>query len=127
MTPGWREAAEARDLAYLPMEGPVLDKLEADLDWPSAVLPAGYLKGMEDDLLTLDFSDFIMLCRDDLPDDVAHLIAWVLVETRINLERQYHHIPPDRSPITYPLDPVKMGTTSIPLHPGAERYFSRLS
>jgi hypothetical protein len=126
MTPGWREAAEARDLAFIPMEDEVLADLERDLGWPRAVVPKGYLRGLDADLHTLDFSDFLLMCRAEMPDDVAYLIAWVLGETRINLERQYHHIPPDRSPLTYPLDPMKIGTTSIPLHPGAARYFEQL-
>jgi len=126
MTPGWREAAEARDLVFIPMEDAVLSQLERDLGWPRAILPAGYLRGLDRDLVTLDYSDFLLICRDDLPDDLAHLIAWALGETRENLEYQFRHIPPDRSPVTYPLDPVKIGTTPISLHPGAERYYATL-
>jgi TRAP-type uncharacterized transport system substrate-binding protein len=46
-----------------------------------------------------------------------------MCERREAIERQYAHIPPHRSPVTYPLDPVKIAQTSIPLHPGAERYY----
>ena len=48
-----------------------------------------------------------------MPDDVAHLIAWCLGETRGALERQYRHLPPNRSPVSYPLDPAKMARTPI--------------
>jgi TRAP-type uncharacterized transport system substrate-binding protein len=126
MTPGWRDATEARDAVFIPMEDGPLVEAERTLGWPRATLPARYLRGLDMDLTTLDFSDFGFICRDDLPDDVAHLIAWVLGETRANLERQYQHIPPERSPVTYPLDPVKIGRTFIPLHPGAARYFEQL-
>lgn len=34
--------------------------------------------------------------------------------------------PPDRSPVTYPLDPVAIGTTPIPLHPGAAAYYEAI-
>jgi hypothetical protein len=72
---------------------------------------------------TLDFSDFLMIARSDLPEDIAHMIAWCLCEKRAVLERMYRHIPPERSPVTYPLEPKKIATTSINLHPGAARYY----
>jgi hypothetical protein len=75
---------------------------------------------------TLDFSDFLVLTRRDLPDDIAYAAAWVFGETRDVLERQYRHLPPERSPITYPLDPHLMGHTPLPLHPGAARYYEAL-
>ena len=72
----------------------------------------------------LDFSDFLILVRDDMPDDVAHLLTWCLVEQRAWIERQYRHLPPHRSPLSYPLVPERMGRTTVPLHPGAHRYFA---
>ena len=72
---------------------------------------------------TLDFSDFLMIARDDLPEDIAYLLAWCMCERREVLDRFYAHIRPERSPVTYPLVPKKIATTSIPLHPGAERYY----
>jgi uncharacterized protein len=50
----------------------------------------------------------------------------VLGETRHLIESQYWHLPPERSPITYPLDPTAMGRSPIPLHPGAARYYEAL-
>lgn len=67
-------------------------------------------------------SDFLTV-RDDMPDDVAHLLTWCLVEKREAIERQYYHLSPERSPLTYPLDPPAMCRTSLPLHPGARRYY----
>ena len=123
MLPDWQELGA--DLHFLPVEDAVLTGLSTDLGWPDAELPAGYFPGSPA-LHTLDFSDFVVLTRADLPDDVAHAIAWVLGETRGVLERQYRHIPPDRSPVTYPLDPPTMGRTPIPLHPGAAAYYDAL-
>ena len=65
-----------------------------------------------------------MLVREDLADDEAHLLAWCLVETRSYIERQYAHIPPERSPLSYPLVPARMAVTPVPLHPGAARYYA---
>ncbi|HLQ31743.1 MAG TPA: TAXI family TRAP transporter solute-binding subunit [Chloroflexota bacterium] len=124
MTARWQQLANERQLTFVPIEDGVLDQLERDFGWPRAVLPAGYFRGLEEPLPTLDFSDFLVLARMDMPDDVAYLIAWCLVETRAKLEAQYRHIPPERSPVTYPLEPAKIAATAIPLHPGAASYYA---
>ena len=126
MAPWWRSLAEAVPLAFLPVPESALASLETELGWARGTLPAGYLPGMDEELLTLDFSDFLMICRADLPEDVAYLITWCLVNTRENLERQYRHIPSDRAGITYPLQPAEMKRTTIPLHPGAARCYEDL-
>jgi TRAP-type uncharacterized transport system substrate-binding protein len=124
MLPHWQEFGG--DLHFLEVEQEVLDGLWNDYSWPSAVVEEGYFPGCPR-FQTLDFSDFLVLTRSDLPEDVAYAIAWVIGETRHLLENQYRHIPPERSPVTYPLDPVTMGRAPIPLHPGAARYYDALS
>jgi len=126
MAPWWRELADARDLRFLSIEGAVLDEVERAHGWIRGRLPAGYLRGMDEPIETLDFSDFLLLAREDLPRDVAYLLTWCLCETRAHLERVYRHIPPERAGITYPLDPAAMARTLIPLHPGAADYYNRI-
>ncbi|MFC6879035.1 MULTISPECIES: TAXI family TRAP transporter solute-binding subunit [Actinomadura] len=123
MLPHWQEWGG--DLHFLEVEENVLDGLWNDLSWPAAVVEEGHFPGCPR-FRTLDFSDFLVLARSDLPDDVAYAIAWVLGETRHVIERQYRHLPPERSPVTYPLDPVTMGESPVPLHPGAAEYYGAL-
>ncbi|MFI6521451.1 hypothetical protein ACIBF1_38280 [Spirillospora sp. NPDC050679] len=123
MLPPWQEFGG--ELHFLEVEEEVLDGLWTDLSWPRAQVEEGYFPGCPS-FRTLDFSDFLVLTRADLPDDLAYAIAWVLGETREVIERQYRHIPPERSSVTYPLDPVAMGRTPIPLHPGAAEYYDAL-
>jgi hypothetical protein len=123
MTPWWQDLANAMDMAWLAPEEAALAAMQRDYDWPRATLKAGYLKGMNEEFTTLDFSDFLVVAREDLADDVAYLLAWCMCERRENLERTLRHIPPERCGITYPLDPKKIAKTTIPLHPGAERYY----
>ncbi len=124
MTPWWRELSERVDLTFVPVERRVLDRLEHDYGWPSAVLPAGYFRNLTSPLETLDFSDFLILVREDMPDDVAELLAYCIAETSSALEIQYRHIPPERSPVTYPLVAAQMARTALPLHPAAARYYA---
>lgn len=124
MTPWWRDAVERRNAVLLPAEDNALSQMERDHGWPRAELAAGFFPGQPDALPALDFSDFVIVVRDDMPEDVAHLLTWCLVEQREGIERQYRHLPPERSPLTYPMDPQAMAKTSLPLHPGALRYYT---
>ncbi|MFG1609782.1 TAXI family TRAP transporter solute-binding subunit [Actinoplanes sp. NPDC049265] len=123
MLPAWQEIGP--DLHFLEVEEDVLDGLWADYSWPASSVEAGHFPECPA-FRTLDFSDFLVLTRADLADDVAYTIAWILGETRHLLEAQYQHLAPERSPVTYPLDPVAMGVTPVPLHPGARRYYDAL-
>lgn len=123
MTFYWKELAESVALNFLPIETDVLGAMEEDFGWPGAILPAGYFLGLDDDYQALDFSDFSVIARADMQDDVAYLIAWCMCENRQWLEQSYSHIPPANSPVTYPLDPARISRTSVQLHPGAEAYY----
>jgi hypothetical protein len=123
MTQYWRDMADKLDLAFLPIEPAARDRLAATFGWPSAILPKGYLRGMDRELEFLDFSHFLLVTTTALADDVAYSMAWSLVERWDDLEVQYRHIPPERSPVSYPLDARAACRTPIPLHPGAESYF----
>ena len=123
MTPWWARIVESGQAVPLSAESSALDRLRADHGFPANPLPAGYWKNLETPLQALDFSDFLVLVRDDMDEDVAHLLTWCLVETREAIERQYRHLPPQRSPLSYPIDPARMARPSIALHAGAQRYY----
>jgi TRAP-type uncharacterized transport system substrate-binding protein len=125
MTPHWQRITENKQVVYLDATREVLNAFN-EWHWPSAVVPRGFLPGLGHDLTALEFSDFLVLCTEDLPDDVASLIAWCMVATRDALEAQYRHIPPDRSPITYPLDPKAIASAPIRMHPAAEETYGAM-
>jgi TRAP-type uncharacterized transport system substrate-binding protein len=125
MTPHWQSVNRVRPVKYLPWGDNVLDAFEAE-GWGRGTVPAGYLPDLENDLTTLDFSDFVVLCREDLADDLAYLATWCMIRTRRALEGQYAHLPADRTPVTYPLVPADMARTPLPLHPAAARAYADL-
>jgi hypothetical protein len=125
MMPAWQRISENKPVTYLDAEPQVLAAFNA-WHWPAAVVPKGYLPELDRDLTALEFSDFLVLCTDNLPDDVASLIAWCMVATRDALEVQYRHLPPDRSPLTYPLEPRAIASAPIELHPAAAATYAAL-
>jgi TRAP-type uncharacterized transport system substrate-binding protein len=126
MTPWWEYIIQNKKYIPLPMEASALEQFV--LENPGTMnpkpqpLPAGFWDSLVEPLPCLGFSDSVVLVREDLPDDVAHLLTWCLVETRGAIEGQYHHLRPDRSPLTYPLDPRKTAQSPVPLHSGAAKY-----
>jgi TRAP-type uncharacterized transport system substrate-binding protein len=131
MTPWWDKVVDEKLFVPLPAEPAAMARFYEDTytlgetrtDIDPSPIPAGFWKSLHQPLVSLDFSDFVVLVRDDLPEDVAHVLTWCLVETRDSIEAQYRHIRPEKSPLSYPLDPAKMAQTPIPLHPGARRYY----
>jgi uncharacterized protein len=123
MTSYWRDMCAARKMNFLPFEDSALREVESKFAWRRAEVSADRFPGLTGAFQALDFSDFLLLCRDDFPDDVAYVIASLLCETPELLEAQYRHIPPKDSPVTYPLQPRKIAATPIPLAAGAERYY----
>jgi TRAP-type uncharacterized transport system substrate-binding protein len=124
MTPWWRGLVETNKLVPLAAEAHALESLQKSLGLCTNPLPAGWWDNLSNELPALDFSDFVILVRDDMPKEVAFLLTWCLVETRHTLEGQYKHIKPEKSPLSYPLDPKKMAQTTVPLHDGAHEYYS---
>lgn len=124
MTPYWQHLFAQRQMTLIPFDDAVLDDLHGRFGWSRGMVDSGRWKQISQSVQTLDFSDFLLLCRDDLPSDLAHLMAWCAVETRANIEAQYRHIPPRQSPVTYPLEPAKMARTSLPLHEGARQFYA---
>ena len=123
MTPYWRFLARDKPLNFIPFEKETLTGLRTKYGWQTNVLPANALNGLNFDLEAIDWSDWISIVRPDFPDDVAYVMAWVACNTQDVIERQYRHISPQFSPLTYPIDPKKVAKTAIPLHPGAARYY----
>ncbi len=123
MTPWWYELIDTGRAKLVAPEPAALQRLVDEDGFARKVLPAGFWDAQTEDYDTIDFSDFLIVVRDDMADEVASLLTWALVETRETIERQYRHLPPHRSPLSYPLDPQAMARTSLPLHPAAAHYY----
>jgi TRAP-type uncharacterized transport system substrate-binding protein len=125
MTPWWSNLIENKGLIPIPAEPDALARLSSQAGFEPASIRGGFWKNQPDEIPAVDFSDFIVTVRDDMPEDVAFLLTWCLVETREHIERLYAHIPPERSPLNYPFEPSRMANTPLPLHPGAQRYYEQ--
>lgn len=124
MSPAWVTLTERRAMRFLPIRSDILADFHQRYGLDTAVIARGAFRGVEEDVPTLDWSNFVILVSKEMDDELAHTLAELLVETWDVLERQYRHIPPERSPVSYPLNPrTTWANLKVPLHPGAQRYY----
>ena len=123
MTPYWRHLARDRRLNFLRFDPEALSAVKDRFGWQTNIVPAGYHIGQDEAIEAIDWSDWLMIVRPEFDEEIAYAIAWAGCTTMEIIERQYRHLEPAVSPLTYPLDPEKICKAPIPLHPGAERYY----
>ncbi len=124
MTQWWVTLTETRTMRFLPIRQDILEDFQQRYFFESAVIPRGKFRGVFEDVPTLDWADFVILVNADMDDELAHTLAQLLVETWDVLEAGYRHIPPERSPVSYPLNPYTTWKgVQVPLHPGAQSYY----
>lgn len=123
---GWR---------FLGVDERVLDQLEARLGMRRDFVPVGAFPGVTTKLPTIDQNDFLLGCRAELPEELVYLVAKVIDENRELIGRatagvdvQYSQALPVpqvqiNSPLTGPIE-RQWAIDTIPLHPGAARYYA---
>jgi TRAP transporter TAXI family solute receptor len=80
----------------------------------STIIPAGTYRNQTDDIQTVGM-DVLLLCRQDLPDSLVYELTRALFESVPALEKAHE--------AASAIDPERGPTASIPLHPGAARYY----
>jgi TRAP-type uncharacterized transport system substrate-binding protein len=119
MSPIWGEIAAARRIRVLPIRDDVREHLLREYGFERAEVPAGHASGATVATPTIDFSGWLLLCREDLPDEWAYAVARACDETRDLVEADQG----DRHELELPIDPRDLfGPTAVPLHPGAQAY-----
>ncbi|MBW9105067.1 TAXI family TRAP transporter solute-binding subunit [Paraburkholderia phenoliruptrix] len=123
VVPQWRELVEKVPMRFLSYEPEALNRLVQKYGLRRGVLRQGYLR-VPEDVTCLDWSNWAILVREDMDEELAYLVTSIMVEQRAELEGRYRHLPADIAPMTYPIDPYAMWKgVGAPLHPGAERYY----
>jgi len=110
------ELANGHDITIIPLKGEAVDKLlEVQPYYAKAVLPAGTYEGVDQDVETIAVRA-IWATHADLPDDLAYALVKALYENTDTLAKV--HVKGKEISLETALESV-----SIPLHPGAERYY----
>jgi len=120
----WSRALQEKPVRYLALDPPALDLLQQRHGYLRADVEPADIPGIQHPIPTVDFSQWVLVVRDDLPEEVAHLMASVIVEDRADFEAHYKHMPVRESALYYPIQPTQLSQVDpIPLHAGAKRYY----
>jgi len=120
MTVPWKQVADAVDLTFLPIDRDVLQSLERKYGIRPAVIPKNRLRGVNDDVPTVDFAGWAMYCHQNLPDRLVYLLLAGLEQQRVQIESMFQ-------PAQGLTDSIDMSSlwrgADLQLHPGAEQYY----
>lgn len=127
----WIKLTQSRLMKFLPIRKDILQKMEDEYGYRQGVLKKGMLRGIEEDVPCIDFSDWVLFVRNDMPDDLAYLITKIFDEGREQFEALFIHSPLENegstpgSNLVYPIDmkEVWKNVGDVPLHPAAKRYY----
>ena len=120
MTPAWKEIADNVDLTFLPVDRDVLEAVERMYGMRSTVIPKGRLRGVNQDIPTIDFAQWIIYCREDLPDRLVYLMMEGIEQQRQQIESLFR--PGQGLTSEIKLSEMCKGL-ELPMHPGAEQFY----
>jgi hypothetical protein len=110
------ELAESSDIRLIPLERDRITDIQSQSPFllKTVMIPAGTYKGQANDIATIG-ADILLLCRSDLPDQLV-----------LELTRSLFAAVPELAaahPAAAEIDPDRGPSASVPLHPGAARYY----
>jgi TRAP-type uncharacterized transport system substrate-binding protein len=111
----WYEASQLNDLMFLDLDEPLIARLAREPGYERATVPLALFRGVDRPIPTVMRPNHLIYVRDDAPDDFAYSVAKALDEHRdlfqVQLEPWYY----DPRTVT--------DSKTIPLHPGALKYY----
>jgi len=111
----WYEVSQKNDLRFLSLAPALLDSLAEEFKMEKAAIPLGYMRGVDRIIPTVVRSGHVIYGRDDMPESFAYALAKAIDTEKRRLI--WSHIQ-----LSYNPDTV-WRTLSVPLHPGAARYY----
>jgi len=120
--PRWADLVPAAGMRLLPLEESLLGKLEA-MGFRRGVIPRARFPKLPEDVVSLDFSGFPIFTHADVPDELITSFCAALEarKDRIPWEGEGPVLPLDRMCRDTP-----EGPRDVPLHPAAERFWSKM-
>jgi TRAP transporter TAXI family solute receptor len=119
MTKRWVNLTEKYDIRFLPIDDAVIARLEAK-GWERGIVPKGRFRGVDADVPGIDFSGWILFCRDDMDEELAYHTVRAIDEEKERIDKYFG----EGSAMTSRVDMREIArNVTIPLHPGAEAYY----
>jgi TRAP-type uncharacterized transport system substrate-binding protein len=116
----WKRIFASREFNVLSVSEQAREHMLGTYGFAKAEIPPGHYPCVHETVPTVDFSGWLVFCREDLPDEWAYAIARACDETRPRVD---DGDPEVMRSLRLPVDPRYLFTeTAIPLHEGAAAY-----
>ncbi len=117
----WKRIFESRDFNLLSVSEAAREHMLETYGFPKATIPSGHYRvPTQEEVPTVDFSGWLLFCREDLPDEWAYALARACDETRPLVDEGDPEV---RRSLRLPVDPAYLfNETVVPLHNGAAAY-----
>ena len=112
--PSWMQLATMSKLRFLPISQQVAAKFSKEYGFRPSVLPKGTFPGVDHDVPVLGFATLLM-ATSKMSDDIAYKITKAICTGKEELVMAYKG--------AKAFDPQKAADVSLPLHPGAAKYY----
>ncbi len=121
MLPIWAEIdSPPRRVNYLAVSDAVREYMWQTYGFAPREIPAGRWPSVTEPVPTIDFSGWLVFCREDLPEEWAYAVAKACDRCRGAIDNGPGNV---TRCLALPVDQRYMFTeTAVPLHPGARRY-----
>jgi len=120
MLPIWGEIDASREVNYLTVSEAVREHMLTTYGFARSEISAGRWPGVNEVVPTIDFSGWLVFCREDFPGEWAYAVAHACDRTRDAVNNGPNNV---TRCLATPLDTSYMFTeTAIPLHDGARAY-----
>jgi TRAP-type uncharacterized transport system substrate-binding protein len=118
---------DKKPVVFLPVTGKAMQQLEEQFSYQRNIVPKDiYGPGLpSDDVLVVDYSDWLVLTNANVPNEIAYTAAKVAVEDKDRgYERLYAGQSDRQRSADIPVNPKLMWkNVGVQLHSGAERYY----
>jgi TRAP transporter TAXI family solute receptor len=112
--PSWTQLATMVDIRFLPIDKEIQQQFIDKYGFSAGVIPKGTFRGVTKDVPVLGFATNL-ITTDKMPDEVAYAITKAICTNKETLVNTYK--------AAEVFDPKTAWKGTIPLHPGAERYY----
>jgi len=113
------DAAASMDISLIPIDKEIYEKFSKDYPFlGSNIIPAGLYNGIDEDVFTVA-SPALLSTREDISDDVVYEVVKAIFEhldVLVDTHAQGKNIKLETA----------LNGMSIPLHPGAEKYYKEM-
>ena len=111
----WYEATQLADLNFLQLDDRLLDQLAQIHGFQRALVPMGFLRGVDRRITTVMRDRHVIYLRNDAPEDFAYTLAKALDEHQDEFRKL-------AQPYYYDIRQVGLSDI-VPVHPGALKYY----